>query len=220
MPRGVRRALVLVLACTALAGARPGPLSAPQAAVGGLASFEMTGEGLSPLRIQVRVTNRTARPLQVRFQPGVVLASPQGQDVMVIESRDFDLPPRGAGRATLGTLCVDSRSEAPPGPQPRACTPQEGAPEALHLWNTCLRLAQEGRFPDLPIVKARQAPTVAQLALWARRGEITREEVRQNVFAQLDLTEKEATPEQRQEVERGVDNVWQAVDLTLKESAP
>lgn len=219
MRRITRGGLCLLLLFCGLARAEAPAVPGHQAFAAGQATFELTGDGRSPLRTQILVTNRTAAPLRLHLGAGTVFAEPQRQDVMLVEERVVDLPPRGAAKATVGTLCVGARAEEPPGPQACVFTPQPPAEGgALALYRACQALSEAGRFPDLPLPKGRQVPTVAQLALWAQRGELTREVVRENVFDQLDLTEKDATPEQRQEVDRGVDHLWQAVDLTLKES--
>lgn len=215
MRRAMRVGLCLLLFFSGLARADTALVPAHRAE----ATFELTGDGRSPLRTQILVTNRTSAPLRVHLAPGTVFGDPQRQDVMLVEDRVVDLPPRGAAKATMSTLCVGGRAEEPPGAQACAYAPQAPAEGgALALFRTCQALAEAGRFPDLPLPKGRQAPTVAQLALWARRGEITKQDVRENVFDGLDLTEKDATPEQRREVDRGVDNLWQAVDLTMKEA--
>ncbi|MBM3461890.1 MAG: hypothetical protein FJX76_07305 [Armatimonadetes bacterium] len=95
--------LLLLVSSAALARADGRALPCHQAAAAGMATFEVTGDGKSPLNSQILVANQTARPLKVRLEAGTVLTEARRQDVMLVEDRDVDLPPHGAARATVAS---------------------------------------------------------------------------------------------------------------------
>jgi len=162
---------------------------------------------------QCRVTavNRSARALTVSLPEGGVLTHPDFQDWLLLEGREFKLPPGGKFQSSLKALAVGKRGEKvegggygvqPPGQHP-------GAQRLMKLRACAEKLAREGEFPPLPVS---QAWLVAQWAFWKEQGSVKGD--------LLGLVRGQLLPGPSGEAEllRGVDYLWEAVELTSAEA--
>lgn len=208
--RGLAR--LIFLGCLAV---RAGAIPAPEC--GGQAVFQLEGDGVKSDRVRLWCKNMGKAPLTVDVPKGTVFAHPGLQDLMVLESRKLVVPANGRVQCSLSTMCVGQRSEKPPTAQateftPVTCQSHPQAAVASHLYECAQKLCQNGDFPPLPMVRGMQPSVVAQYAFWREQG-MTREDLKTLVFAN---TKPKAEAEA--EANKGVDNIWEAVDLTQKEA--
>lgn len=182
----------------------------------GQAIFQLEGDGVRSERVRLWCKNTGKTPLSVEVPKGTVFTHPELQDLMVLEARKLVVPPQGRVQCSLATMCVGARSEKPPTSQASefaavSCGSHPQAEQAFKLYECAQKLCQNGDFPPLPMLKGLQPGVVAQYALWREQG-MTREDLKTLVFSHT-----QPKPEEEAEANKGVDNIWEAVDLTQKE---
>ena len=114
-------------------------------------------------------------------------------------------------------MCVGLRVEKPPGGTvdvtAQTCQSHPQANSASKYYECAQKLCQNGDLPPLPMLRGMQPGIVAQYALWRQQG-MTKEDLKELVF-----THTKPKPEDEPEANKGVDNIWEAVDLTTKEAS-
>lgn len=160
---------------------------------------------------RVMAVNRSSRPVTVNLPEGCVLTHPDFQDWLLLEGREFKLPPGGKFQSQLKALAVGKRGEKVDGGGYAVQAPglHPGAQRLLKLRTCAERLAREGEFPPLPVS---QPWLVAQWAFWKEQGS--------GKGDLLGLVRSQLQPGQSGEAEllRGVDYLWEAVELTSSEA--
>lgn len=198
-----------------LAGMPAGAI--PAADCAGQAVFLLEGDGLRTDRVRLWCKNVGKSPLKVEVPRGTVFAHPQLQDLMVLEERKLVVPPGGRVQCSLATMCVGLRAEKPPGGTvdvtAQTCQSHPQANSASKYYECAQKLCQNGDLPPLPMLRGMQPGIVAQYALWRQQG-MTKEDLKELVF-----THTKPKPEDEPEANKGVDNIWEAVDLTTKEAS-
>lgn len=188
----------------------------PATECAGQAIFQLEGNGISTDRVRLWCKNTGKAPLTVEVPQGTVFAHPGLQDLMVLESRKLVVPPNGRAQCSLSTMCVGQRAEKPPAQATDynavPCQSHPQANRASQLYACAQKLCQNGDFPPLPMLRGMQPGVVAQYALWQEQG-MSREDLKTLVFAHT-----KPKPEAEAEANKGVDNIWEAVDLTQKQA--
>lgn len=203
---------LLWLACLAT-----GAVAIPASECGGQAVFQLEGNGVTTDRVRLWCKNTGKTPLTVEVPQGTVFSHPVLQDLMVLESRRMVVPPNGRVQCSLATMCVGQRKEEPPTAQATdftvtTCKAHPQAASASKFYDCAQKLCQNGDFPPLPMLRGGQPAVVAQYAFWREQG-MTKDELKALVFAHT-----KPAPEAEAEANKGVDNIWEAVDLTQKEA--
>lgn len=200
--------LVFLVSLTLRVGAIPATECAGQAV------FQLEGDGVKTDRVRLWCKNTSKAPLKVEVPQGTVFAHPALQDLMVLESRKLVVPANGRVQCSLSTMCVGQRNEKPPAQATDyvavACQSHPQAATASHLYECAQKLCQNGDFPPLPMLRGMQPAIVAQYAVWREQG-MTREDLKTLVYAST-----KPKPEAEAEANKGIDNLWEAVDLTQK----
>jgi hypothetical protein len=206
-------AVVLVLAAAGVVRAAPQPRP----------GLQVIGDGLAPSRVQLILTNPGATALTVQLASHTVLRSAGRQDMMILEGRTIQLAAKGSARTTLPAMCVGGRAETPATAEPTAYTmvlpadvPTTAA--AIALSEAAKRIKARGDLTTLPLAPGTVAQTLAQLAFWQERGDLSKEALRETVVSQLKLEGKPLESAEKKEVDEGTDRTWDAIDLVQKEA--
>lgn len=170
--------------------------------------LEVTREGEY---CRVNALNRTRRALTVSLPEGSVLTHPEGQDWLLLEGREFKLPPGGKFQGQMKALAVGRRGEKGEGSGYGVLSPGQhpGAQRLLKLKTCAEKLLREGEFPPLPVPPVW---VVSQWAFWKEQGS-DKAELLGVVRSQL-----QPGPSGESELLRGVDYLWEAVELTSSEA--
>ena len=188
----------------------------PATECAGQVLFQLEGDGSKTDRVRLWCKNTSKAPLTVEVPQGTVFTHPGLQDLMVLESRKLTLPANGRVQCSLATMCVGQRTEKPPAEStdytPTPCANHPQAIAATHFYECAQRLCQNGELPPLPMLRPMQPGVVAQYAFWRQQG-MTKEDLKSLVYAHT-----KPKPEAQAEADKGVDNLWEAVDLTQKEA--
>lgn len=176
-------------------------------------SYQLEGDGRASDRVRLWCRNSGKQKVSVEIAQFTVFRHPQLQDLMALEKRKLDVPPNGKVQCSLSTMCVGAREEKPPS-QPVeyeavACQQHPEGERARELLTTAQRLCKDGSMPPLPMAPGIQASVVAQFAFW----KLKREDIQTLVFSSL-----KPKAEEEPEAQKGVDNIFEAVDLTSKGS--
>ena len=163
----------------------------------------------------VVVHNPSSQSLTVTVPAHAVLTHPQLQDQLLLgKARTLKLAPQGTSQFRSPALCVGERKESAQGQGfVLSQQPHAGAEQAEKMIDTCRRLQKDGDLPPMPMLPGNQVNVVAQWAYWSERGQANKQDLSRLVHEQL-----KPEPKDEPEVEKGVDNVWEAVDLTRKQA--
>ena len=176
-------------------------------------SFELQNAANGMATIIVR--NPSNQSLKVAIPSHAVLTHPQLQDQMLLDkSRTVAVGPKAQSQFRSATMCVGERQESTRGAGFQLATePHPQATQALKMLETCGHLQSEGALPPLPLLPGNQLTVVAQWAYWCERGQATKEDLSKVVHSQL-----KTEPKDEPEVQKAIDNTWEAIDLTRKEA--
>lgn len=166
-------------------------------------------------QVAVVVSNPSELSLKFSLPAHAVLTHPQLQDQLLLQpARALALPPKGQSQFRCSALCVGERAEEAEGNGfVLSQQPHPQAEQLQNLFDTCRRLQAEGDLPPLPMLPGNQHQVVTQWAYWSERGQATKEDLAQVIRTQL-----KPKPQDEPEVQKAIDNTWEAVDLTRKEA--
>lgn len=176
-------------------------------------SFELQNAGNGLATVIVR--NPSTQSLKLTIPANAVLAHPQLQDQMLLDkSRVVTLAPHSQSQFRSAVMCVGDRREATQGTGFQlSCEPHPQAQQAQKMLETCRQLQREGDLPPTPMLPGNQTNVIAQWAYWSERGQVGKEDLSILVHHQL-----KAEPKDEPEVQKAIDNTWEAIDLTRKEA--
>lgn len=193
--------------------------------------FHIKGDGTSTSHVELLVTNKSKNNLHVvipkyeTFLPGdssfqVMMST---EDIMVI------VPPGQTVSTELSTFCISPKGVKPP--------PEEGASYKLgtypdpqlgelagRIYELSKGFEKEKFYETVPIPEKRRRQTIAQLAIWMELGKIssrpqdkiTKKSVGEEILKQADVKPESFSPEQKKSFDKGVDDIFNAANLTLK----
>ena len=89
---------------------------------------------------------------------------------------------------------------------------------------TARQLAAQGSYDGVPMTRCKALSTVQQLTLWKFAAEdstnpedqVTKEGFKSTFYEQLGKTPEDMTDKQKEQVDEGIDNLFNSVDLTAK----
>ena len=198
---------------------KPPPPSPFQGASPDAIDCQLVGDGASTESVQVTFHNRSKQPQNFTLKEFATFEADDRQTLMVLQPKTLQLAPGQSVRSTLKSMCVGTRSDSPPtsaaspykpGYSPRLATLCQS------LFSKANQAQREGRMADLPYSGSKAVHRVVQIAFWKRTGQIDRASLRHQLVQQIASDPTPLTGEQAREVDRGVDELWKAVDLCLK----
>jgi len=189
------------------------------------ATFGGTGQTIGNV-VNLTLKNLTTRTLSVGI-PATVLSSASGsfQPYLIPYSVTVSLAPGETKTVPLDGVCLDARK--PPvdnGKTGELVLADPKAPDTValvsgvqNIMTTAERLQGSGAFTTpFSADPAKEIATIIQWTTWVftstrANNPVTRADLANRVNAQVGTT---ATPEQRAQIDRGVDQIWGAVQLT------
>ncbi|MBT9584812.1 hypothetical protein IV102_15820 [bacterium] len=176
-------------------------------------TFELQDAGHGMITVIVR--NPSTQSLKLSIPAQAVLTHPQLQDQLLLDkARTVSVAPQGQSQFRTQTMCVGERQEATQGGGFQlSLQPHPQALQASKMLDTCRRLQSEGDLPPMPMLPGNQVPVVAQWAYWSEQGQVSKADFSKHIHAQL-----KPEPKDEPEVEKAIDNTWEAIDLTRKEA--
>jgi hypothetical protein len=188
----------------------------------------LIGDGTTTSHVTIELTNNTDQPIAyqcdafTQFSPAQV-----GQQALTtIEEAIYEVPAGETVQARLETVCSDVKSNPPPGQEGGEFTVTKPDPVVVAVIETAGELAELGQYDELPMPRCKALETVRQLTLWSIAGEtsdnpkdqITREGFKEEIYSQLGKKPEDVTPEQEEQIESGIENIFEQVDLTKKKA--
>lgn len=198
---------------------KPLPPSPFQGASPETIECQLVGDGAATESVQVTFRNRTKQPQNFTLKEFTTFEADGRQKMMVLQSKTLQLGPGQSVRSTLRSMCVGERSDSPP---TRAAAPYRPRwnPRLASMCQSLLSKAsqaqRDGQLARLPYSGPKAVHRVAQLAFWKRTGQLDRTDLRLQLTQQMQAEPTVLTGEQAAEINRGVDELWKAVDLCLK----
>jgi hypothetical protein len=191
-------------------------------------AVRLIGDGGTTSHTYLQLSNPGSRPVTVKI-PAYTQFSPQDPSAQALTTVRDGLATVPAGQTVevrLETVCSGRRSQPPPGPQGGLFRLTQPPPYVLSIVETSLRLAEQGAYDQVPMPRCKALETVRQMALWyeAAQGspspadQVTPQTIAEQVYRQLGKAPEELTPREREQVEQGSQNLFEAVDLTVKTS--
>jgi hypothetical protein len=189
----------------------------------GRAEVSLIGDGKSTIKTKLLFKNLTAEPLTLTMPQNTVFECEARQPVLVLQAKEITLGPKAAAQSTVHTMCLGKPSDQPATEEPtvyKPIAPEDSADgeKASRFIETCEKLKKDGQFPALPLPPALEVRIISQMAYWKDQGDLSKEEVREQAYVQMGIDPEQPSPEQEKEVDEGVDNIFQAIDLTQKAS--
>lgn len=163
----------------------------------------------------VIVHNSSTQSVQFTFPEHAVLTHPQLQDQMLLDKpRSLKLAPHGHSQFRSALMCVGQRQEATEGGGFQVSFhAHPDSQMALKVLRVCQELQSQGELPPMPMLAGNQVTVVAQWAYWAERGQVKKEDLSLLIHQELKPESKDEP-----EVQKVVDNTWEAIDLTRKQA--
>ena len=163
----------------------------------------------------VIVSNPTDKPIKLSLPANAVLSHPQLQDQMLLQpARQLSIAAHGQSQFRSTTMCVGHRKEVNEGQGYQLnLMPHHQAERAQLMLEVCRRLQAQGDLPPLPMLAGNQITVVAQWAYWCESGQASKADLSALVHSQIKYE-----PKDEPEVEKAVDNAWEAIDLTRKQA--
>lgn len=210
--------------------ARPYRGNPPVVALAELASagVRLVGDGGTTSHATMELRNPGKEALTVSI-PAYTQFTPTDaamQSLTTVEPTLATVPPGQTVAVRVETVCSSRRSQPPPGKQGGLYSVTDPPPYVQAIVETSARLADRGAYDGVPMTRCKALQTVRQMALWTEAAEmstnpgdqVTPQAVAEQVYAQLGKRPEELTPKQREQVEEGAQNIFEAVDLTVKTS--
>jgi hypothetical protein len=180
---------------------------------------QLIGDGSSTSRTQIQFRNLSDEPQTFKLKEYAIFQAEGRQTLMVLQPKELTLPPRQAAKSTVKTMCVGTRTDPPATAEATTYQPSMDpklAGQCQDILEKAQKAKDDGYFPALPIPPALQVQTIVQLAFWQQTGQLTKENLKPEILKQLKLEPEQMTPEEEKEVDQGLDNIWEAVDLCKK----
>lgn len=188
----------------------------------------LVGDGATTSHTTLQLSNPGKEALTVSI-PAYTQFAPRDaamQALTTVEPALATVPPGETVEVRLETVCSSRRSQPPPGKQGGVYSVTEPPPYVQSIVETSLQLAERGAYDSVPMSRCKALQTVRQMALWMEAAgkspdpgdQVTPETVAEQVYTQLGKRPEELTPKQREQVEEGAQNIFEAVDLTVKTS--
>lgn len=177
-------------------------------------TMELTNPGPQPVAYQVNAFTQ--------FQPGLA----GDQCMCTLEEAVVPVPPGATVQARLDTCCSDSKSKPPPGKAGGSYQPGPAPAYVQPIVNAARELADQGALDNVPMTRCKAQTTVTQLALWSEAArltgkpedQVTPEGFKSTFYEQLGKKPEDLSEQQREQVDQGINNLFNAVDLTAKKA--
>lgn len=195
-------------------------------------STAITGRGVGAGEaLDLRITNRSEYPLKSQIPVGAVFLPSDGryQKMIVGEDTVVECPPDSTVTIPLHAYCLDHGKKPPPKPE-EGISIDWSVPDNVLAWmplerivRAGNRLAREGKFSQkIQQDQEKYRTEVVQRALWyaTTKGtseEVNKETMKKDIDEQIAKFPKEQQPGEK-EKKQVVDQIWEHVDLTLKEA--
>jgi tetratricopeptide (TPR) repeat protein len=197
----------------------------------GLVKFQLTGDGVTTSHVRLQLTNTTKNYLRVVIPANEVFRPNSANVQMMMSTMDkiISLSPETTAILDLPTVCASVRSIKPPGKEGTSF--EVGAYPDLEAWKdlagimaAAKKLDKEGAYQHLLTKREARQSTIAQLAIWMLLGrrtgnandQITPQSIGTDMLDQVGTTRALLTPEKLARFDKGVDEIFQAADITLK----
>ena len=196
----------------------------------GLVKFQLTGDGVTTSHVRLQLTNTTKNYLRVVIPANEVFRPNSANVQMMMSTMDkiISLSPETTAILDLPTVCASVRSIKPPGKEGTSF--EVGAYPDLEAWKdlagimaAAKKLDKEGAYQHLLTKREARQSTIAQLAIWMLLGrrtgnandQITPQSIGTDMLDQVGTTRALLTPEKLARFDKGVDEIFQAADITL-----
>jgi tetratricopeptide (TPR) repeat protein len=195
--------------------------------------FKLKGDGQSTSKVELVLTNKTSQMLRVVipanevFRPNTSLV----QTMMVTRDRVVSIPAGGTVTAELPTMCVSTKTIKPPPPE--GVEFEIGSYPDADVWKDLAsiveaskQLNRSGAYDHTMFARERREATISQLAVWALLGkkstnpedQVTPKVIADDTLDKMGLKREQLPKEKLEMFEKGIDQIFLAVDLTIKKS--
>lgn len=199
----------------------------------GALTMKVKGDGETTTKVQLGLTNKTDHVLKVVIPANEILLSRtlSIQHMMVTKDRIVTVPAGGAIWAEIPTMCVSVKTVKPPPAVETEFT--VGAYPDETVWKQLASIVEaarilnrSGAYDGTMFAKERREQTIAQLAVWLLLGKrsdkpedsVTAEGIAAETLDKMGIKRDQLTKEKQQMFDKGVDEIFLAIDLTVKKS--
>jgi tetratricopeptide (TPR) repeat protein len=199
----------------------------------GLIKFQLTGDGVTTSHVRLSLTNTGKDYLRVVIPANEVFRPNAANIQMMMSTKDkiVNISPESTAIVDLPTVCASVRSIKPPGKEGTSF--EVGAYPDLEAWKdlggillAAKQLDKEGAYQHLLTKRESRQSTIAQLAIWMLLGKrtgkdadaVTPSSIGSEMLDQVGVNRSQLTPEKLAHFDKGVDEIFQAADITLKRS--
>ncbi|MBT9584814.1 hypothetical protein IV102_15830 [bacterium] len=211
-----------VCAKTQAAQKPPGQLTALSQPV------RLVGDGQTTAHTTLELHNPGSQPVAYQVNAFTQFAPDSAGDQCLCTTEEAVVPvaPGATVQARLDTCCSDSKSKPPPGADGGTYRPTSPPAYVEPIVTTARQLAAQGAYDGIPMTRCKALSTVQQLSLWSVAAEkssnpadqVSKEGFRSTFYEQLGKKPEEMTEKQKEQVDRGIDNLFNSVDLTMKKA--
>ncbi|PWU01574.1 MAG: hypothetical protein C5B53_02770 [Candidatus Melainabacteria bacterium] len=199
----------------------------------GLVKFQLTGDGVTTSHVRLQLTNTTKNYLRVIIPANEVFRPNAANIQMMMATMDkiISLSPETTAIVDLPTVCASVKSIKPPGKEGTsfevgAYPDREAWKDLAGILAASKQLDREGAYQHLLTKRESRQATIAQLAIWMLLGrrtgnandQVSSQSIGTDMLDQMGITRAQLTPEKLARFDKGVDEIFQATDITLKRS--
>lgn len=197
----------------------------------GLVKFQLSGDGITTSHVRLLLTNTGKDYLRVVIPAHEVFRPNSANVQMMMSTRDkiVSLSPETTAVFDIPTVCASVKTIKPPGKEGTSF--EVGSYPDLETWKdlagilaAAKRLDKEGAYENLLSKRETRQSTIGQLAIWMFLGKrtgrsedaVTREAIGSDLLDQMGINRSQLSSEKLARFDKGVDEIFQATDLTLK----
>lgn len=195
--------------------------------------MKVRGDGETTAKVELGLTNKTNTAMKVVIPANEILLSRtlSIQNMMVTQDRIVTVPAGGTIWAEVPTMCVSTKTVKPPGAVEAefdvGAYPDEAVWKQLASIVEAARiLSRNGAFDKTMFAKERREAIISQLAVWLLLGkrsdkaedQVTAPGIAADTLSKMGINREQLSKEKQQMFDHGVDEIFLAVDLTLKTS--
>jgi tetratricopeptide (TPR) repeat protein len=199
----------------------------------GSLSFKLKGDGNATAHVELTLNNKTDHALRVLIPANEVLKPNTLAVQTMLTTRDtlLTIPAHASISSDISTVCASLKTIPPPPaegvewsvadyPDPEMWKQIAAILEASH------NLFQSGAYDSTMFARERKEATIQQLAIWLLLGkksdkqadQITSKTIFDDILSKMNVTPEQLGPEKLEKFTKGVDEIFAAVDLTLKKA--
>lgn len=188
----------------------------------------LLGDGQATAHSTLELTNPGAQPVAYQVNAFTEFKPDRAGDQCMcsVEEAIVPVPPGATVQARLDTCCSDTKSKPPPGKEGGRYQPGPAPPHVEPILSAARELADQGALDNVPMTRCKAQATVGQLALWTEAArtsgksedQVTVEGFKATFYEQLGKKPEDLSKEQREQVDSGINNLFNAVDLTSKKA--